>query len=75
MDGSGGACQKQAVPLTSRMLPPWSAPMPRSTSPVATRTPVPELEPPAERVLLYGFPTGPCAAVLDTPKEQTTRRP
>ena len=56
------------------MEPPWSPPIAISASPVATSTPHPELEPPAERDLSYGLPTGPVAAVFDTPKAQTDIR-
>lgn len=54
-----------------RIEPAWSPPMARSASPRASSTAHPEDEPPAERVLSKGFPTGPDAAVFESPYQQT----
>lgn len=60
--------------FTIRIEPPWSPPMAMSTSPMDMRTPQPELDPPDDRVLSYGLPTGPWAAVFETPYAQTFGR-
>jgi hypothetical protein len=42
-----------------RMEPPWSQPMPTSTSPAATAAAVPEEDPPTVRPSAAGFVTVP----------------
>src|SRR3954451_5140812 len=53
-----------------RIEPPWSPPIAMSTSPVATTTPLPDDEPPAEKPILCGLCTGPVALVWLPPEKQ-----
>src|SRR4051794_12878392 len=55
----------------TRIEPPWSPPMAIETAPEATRTALPEDEPPAERLGSRGLRTGPVAQVwLPAPEQK-----
>src|ERR1700677_2947921 len=53
-----------------RIDPPWSPPSAISTSPAATKTALPEEEPPAEKPRLCGLCTAPVALVWLPPERQ-----